>query len=278
MPEKKRIEKFKTKDDFDESAYVQDKIKEARDFFHKSLDEAYNNDNKVFKTISIFSLIDCLAQEYANYPSRDTAKAFCAFVLKFQDKYDYLDKVEPVTLFYDYEDNIEKIIRYPELIDIEPSLCKPELEISLSKLRLRDETPVKKVIDSSFLDELLKIIERDKGDKIANRYSNQHTLIRLLYKMRSKAVHELSHIGGETKWERADGFNEPFYRDLTRLYVDEGYIVRDKVYELVIPSKFLYDLAQNVIDNYLKHCVDTQSLPFKNNNKYKRKVMITWND
>jgi len=278
MPEKKRIEKFKTKDDFDESAYVQDKIEEARDFFHKSLDEAYNNDNKVFKTISIFSLIDCLAQEYANYPSRDTAKAFCDFVLKFQDKYDYLDKVEPVTLFYDYEDNIEKIIRYPELIDIEPSLCKPELEISLSKLRLRDETPVKKVIDSSFLDELLKIIERDKGDKIANRYSNQHTLIRLLYKMRSKAVHELSHIGGETKWERADGFNEPFYRDLTRLYVDEGYIVRDKVYELVIPSKFLYDLAQNVIDNYLKHCVDTQSLPFKNNNKYKRKVMITWND
>lgn len=278
MPEKKRIEKFKTKDDFDESAYVQDKIEEARDFFHKSLDEAYNNDNKVFKTISIFSLIDCLAQEYANYPSRDTAKVFCDFVLKFQDKYDYLDKVEPVTLFYDYEDNIEKIIRYPELIDIEPSLCKPELEISLSKLRLRDETPVKKVIDSSFLDELLKIIERDKGDKIANRYSNQHTLIRLLYKMRSKAVHELSHIGGETKWERADGFNEPFYRDLTRLYVDEGYIVRDKVYELVIPSKFLYDLAQNVIDNYLKHCVDTQSLPFKNNNKYKRKVMITWND
>jgi len=128
MPEKRVVDKFKIKDDFDADEYLK-KIDEARKMLLTSLDEAYSIQNRVFRNICMFSLIDCLAQEYKNYPSYNSTEAFCDFVLEFQDVCDYLDAIEPVTLFYDYEPHINTIVRYPELQGIEPSLCGPELEI-----------------------------------------------------------------------------------------------------------------------------------------------------
>lgn len=278
MPEKRVVDKFKIKDGFDADEYLKKKIDEARQMLLTSLDEAYSIQNRVFRNICMFSLIDCLAQEYKNYPSYNSTEAFCDFVLEFQDFCNYLDAIEPVTLFYDYEPHINTIVRYPELQEIEPSLCGPELEITIDKLRIDDETKVEEIIGNSFSSELLNIIKRDKGEKTADQYRKRHTMIRLLYKMRSKAVHELSHIGGENKWEMQDGIDKPFYRDLSRLYKHEDNIVNDNIIELVIPSKFIYELSKNVIDNYLKDCSKNKRLPFENNRTGKRDVVFTWND
>ena len=93
--------------------------------------------------------------------------------------------------------------------------------------------------------------------------------------MRSKLVHEMSSLGSENKYENLD---EPYYRDMGRIYRVENRLVRDNVYELVFPAKFLFDLTENTIENYLDDCLSTKKDPFKNNKLGMRKVMISWND
>ncbi len=74
MPEKRVVDKFKIKDDFDADEYLKKKIDEARHMLLTSLDEAYSIKNRVFRNICMFSLIDCLAQEYKNYHSYNSSK------------------------------------------------------------------------------------------------------------------------------------------------------------------------------------------------------------
>lgn len=270
MPKQKYVGKMD--EGFDKSILVKEKIEEVR----RLLEEANSIPNKCFRNICMFSLIDSLAQEYANYPSTGSRKTFCDFVIRFQDKYSYLEKVEPVTLFYDYEPNIKEIEKHPELKDRAPELCSKKLEVSLDDLRIEDETKVEQILNTNKADELLRLIERDKGSKEANKYRRKHSLIFLLYKMRSKAVHELSRMGRDNKWET--NHDEPFYRDVKRIYTRDGNIVSDDVLELVFPNKFIYNLALNVIENYLSECEKQQRLPFENNSNFKRGVVITWND
>ena len=148
--------------------------------------------------------------------------------------------------------------------------------MSIDDLRIEDETKVEQILNTNKADELLRLIERDKGSKEANKYRRKHSLIFLLYKMRSKAVHELSRMGRDNKWET--NHDEPFYRDVKRIYTRDGNIVSDDVLELVFPNKFIYNLALNVIENYLSECEKQQRLPFENNSNFKRGVVITWND
>lgn len=273
MPKQKYVGKV---NEVDNANYTKGKIEEARSLLKQQLEEANSIHNKCFKNICMFSLIDCLAQEHADYPTSGSRKTFCDFIIKFQDRYPYLEKVEPVTLFYDYEDNIREIEEHSELKDRAPELCSRKLEVSLDDLRMEDETKVEQILNTMKAEELLKLIERDKGPEIAKKYERNHTLINLLYKMRSKAVHELSRLGRDDKWEAQ--YDEPIYRNVKRLYTKDGKIVSDDVVELVFPSKFIYNLVFNVIDKYLNECERQQRLPFENNSNFKRRVTITWND
>ena len=278
MPKQKTVGTYKVREDYDESEVIKAKIEEARSYLKKKLEEANSIQSQCFKNICMFSLIDSLAQEYADYPTQDAQKTFCDFVITYQDRYSYLEKVEPVTLFYDYEPYISEIERHPELRDIVPELCSKELEVSLKDLRLEDEQKVAEILNSDKAKELLKLIERDYGANIAERFKKRHTLINLLYKMRSKSVHELSRMGGANKWEIQAGYDEPFYRDLGRIYTRNGKIVCDNIFELVFPNGFIYNLAVNVIGNYLNECDKQQRLPFENNSNFRRDVTYTWND
>ena len=278
MPKQKILGTYKVREDIDESEIIKAKIEEARSYLKKKLEEANSIQNQCYKNICMFSLIDSLAQEYADYPTQDAQKTFCDFVIKYQDRYSYLGKVEPVTLFYDYEPYIREIERHPELRDIVPELCSKEKEISLMDLRLEDEKKVEEIIDSDKAKELLNLIERDYGVNTAEKFKKRHTLINLLYKMRSKSVHELSRMGGANNWEIQAGYDEPFYRDMSRIYTSNGNIVSDNIFELVFPSGFIYNLAANVIGNYLSECDKQQRLPFENNSNFRRDVTYTWND
>lgn len=278
MPEQQIYAPFILREDFNKYKYIKEQVDEIRTLAHKELDEAKSIDNRVFKNICLFSVLDCFAQEYANYPTDGVAKVFCDFVLRFQDKFDYLEQIEPVTLFYDYEPNIKRIVKYPELAEIDPEYANPELEISLGDFGLSDGQNTSEIMKLDQTKVLIGIIERDQDAKRSEIYKKKHTLIQLIYKMRSKAVHELSHLGGENKWEFEDSFAEPFYRDKGRLYECNGNIVSDDVIELVIPSIFIYNLVKNAIDNYLDYCLQEQRLPFENNSNFKRTVDITWRD
>ncbi len=278
MPEKRIIEPFVPREDFDENLYIKERIRKVNEYLLEELDSAYEINNGSYKIMCMMAVIDCLAQEYANYPKRDTQKCFVDFVLQFQSMCAYLNQIEPVTLYYDYEPNIQKIISNPELKDEFSSFGDSQYEIFLDESLVYDGQLVSKVINSGKAAEILAIIKRDKGEKELNKYTKSHRFINLIYKMRSKAVHELSSLGCENKWEKEDGNTEPFYRDMSRLYKNNDFIVSDNVFELVIPSIFIYNLAKNVINNYSKYCMENKRLPFENNSNFKRPVDITWRD
>ncbi|MEE3473690.1 MAG: hypothetical protein VZR24_23950, partial [Butyrivibrio hungatei] len=199
MPEKKIMWPHAARPDFNKTEYVKSEIEKMRAFAFKELDEAMSINNRVYKNICLFSLIDCFAQEYANYPTSGLSKAFCDFILKFQDYYDYLELPEPVTLFYDYEPKLRELASGPEMP--EPELSEPGTEVSIDDLGPLDGQKVSTVIRTNKAEEILAVIRREEGRKEAKNYRRNHRLIHLIYKMRSKAVHELSRMGNENKWE-----------------------------------------------------------------------------
>ena len=72
--------------------------------------------------------------------------------------------------------------------------------------------------------------------------------------------------------------DEPFYRDMVRLYEFEGNIVSEDFYELVIPNRFIYNLTQNTLSNFFDFCLKEQRLPLENRSNFKRAVDLTWRD
>lgn len=278
MPEKTICWPQPVRPDTDRTEYVKTEIEKMRAFAFKELDEAMRINNRVFKNICLFSLIDCFAQEYANYPTSGLSKAFCDFILTFQDYCDYLEMVEPVTLFYDYEPEIKKLLDNPESADQKSEVCEPLSEVNLDDIEIFDGQKVSKIIRTEKAEKILEIIRREEGRKVVKTYRRNHRLIHLIYKMRSKAVHELSRMGNENKWEIEDGRDEPFYRDMVRLYEFEGNIVSEDYYELIIPNRFIYNLTQNTLSNYFDYCRREIRLPFANKNNNKRAVDLTWRD
>lgn len=278
MPEKTICWPQPERPDIDRAEYVRTEVEKMRAFAFKELDEAIGIRNRVFKNICLFSLIDCFAQEYANYPTSGLSKAFCDFIITFQDYCDYLEMVEPVTLFYDYEPEIKMVVKEPEMAGQGSEHSDPVAEVSIDDLDLFDGQKVSRIIRTEKAEEILELIRRDEGRKVVKTYRRNHRLIHLIYKMRSKAVHELSRMGNENKWEIEDGRDEPFYRDMVRLYKYEGNIVSEDYYELIIPNQFLYNLARNTLSNYFDYCMREQRLPLANKSNFKRAVDLTWRD
>lgn len=279
MPELRTLGPILPLTELEEEDYFKKCVEEVREFLTQKLNEAYSIPNTTFQTICMFAVIDCLAQEYANYPPIKAKETFCSFVLQFQNKYDFLELVEPVTLFYDYEPKIRKTIKYSGLYEFDSKLFHHELEVSIEDLKITLEpTPIVEIIQSQKAEEILSIIESQDGEKAKKVYMEKHRFISLLYKMRSKAVHELSSLGGEHKWEIENNNQLPYYREVSRMYVEDKSIVSDDVYELVIPNGFIYDLTLNCIENYLDYCINQKRQPFENNINFKRKVDIAWVD
>ena len=160
----------------------------------------------------------------------------------------------------------------------EPELPESGTEVSIDDLGPLDGQKVSEVIRTNKAEEILTVIRREEGRKEAKNYRRNHRLIHLIYKMRSKAVHELSRMGNENKWEIEDGRDEPFYRDMVRLYEFEGNIVSEDFYELVIPNRFIYNLTQNTLSNFFDYCLKEQRLPLENRSNFKRAVDLTWRD
>ena len=277
MPEAKRIYPFKVREDYDEEAFLLQTIKEAREYLLKRLEEAYSIPYLVFSKICMLSMIDMLAQEWNNYPVNGSGAAFSKFVEKFADKYDFWEWTDPITLFYEYEPKIQKIIKSPRLHQMYPDQFPPELEVTLGSTGTYDNKSIREIAKTSITDKLISLIDRQEDAKQKKRLIENHSFIKLLYKFRSKAVHELSSMGSEIKGANDDA-DEPYYRDMGRMYVDDNFIVSCNVVELVIPRKFIYDLTLTCITNYLNYCQDEHKLPFQNNAGFKRPVDLTWVD
>lgn len=183
------------------------------------------------KIACLFLMVDTFSQNYINYQTKD----FCKFILNYADKkkYYFLNDYDPVTLLYDLKN-------YPQSqVDI-PQLEEPNIY----------------TVDSPELKEILDDIQISK---LPDRIKNKHKYIKLLYKCRSKLLHEGNLIGGIQTVE------ENNYEYLLYFKVSD-------YWKLIFPYKFLKELFMNCINNYLEECKKDKKDPFENNDMEKRKA------
>lgn len=268
MPEIINHGKFEVDPAYDRDRDLEKNIESARIFLEKELAAIDQIPGQTMQLIGMFSLLDCLAQERANYP-RNFRKAFCELVLTYQKQCDYMECIEPITLYYHIEDLIEKAIPFPGF--------PPEKEISLESLGYLDMQPVKKAILSGKAQEILDYLSRKRGIEFAEQKRKEHQLISLIYRMRSKAVHEMSGLGESRCFSEYPIPQEPYYRDVGRGYVLNGDFVSDDVCELVIPNAFIRNILQDCIVGYLDECREQKRFPFANNGMT-RKHRLSWYD
>ena len=269
MPSPEKYSKFVVDPNYDEEKDLAKSIEDVRTFLEKELSDIDKIENTTFQLICAFALIDCLAQEQANYHVA-SKEAFYQFVLKHQKQCDYMECVEPVTLYYRVEEFVEESVLIPGF--------PPEKEISLESLGYLYSVPVKNVVFSGKSEEILEYIKAKKGADFAEKKANDHKLISLLYRMRSKAVHEMSGLGESWSFERkSNSHTEPYYRDVGRGYVEDDYWVHDDVVELVIPNIFVRNILADCIDGYLSDCARNKRFPFSNNHMT-RKSNLSWYD
>lgn len=268
MPETKVHCKFEIDPNYDEEKDLSKNITDIRMFLEKELVCIDAIDDITMQAICLFAMLDCLAQEQANYPA-DSKTAFCQFVLKHQKQCDYMESVEPVTLFYHVEDLIEKAVMIPGF--------PPEKVVSLEGLGYLYGEKAETVLSGGKSKEILDYIEKTQGTAFAEKKAREHQLISLLYRMRSKAVHEMSGLG-EISHDKGHNLPDvPYYRDVGRAYVLDGNWVYDDVVELVIPNSFLRRILVDCIDGYLADCKSNMRFPFSNNNMT-RKYRLSWYD
>lgn len=177
------------------------------------------------KVVCLYSIVDSFAQEYFKYKELNNSQRFCQFILKYanKEKYNYLELIDPVTLIYDVSG---AKVQFEELS--ESSIYTPT-SLSISELRNR-----------------IEVIGAEE------KFRTKHKYIELLYKNRSKIIHE-GNSTGLIRVEPENNYDFPIYFECTNYC------------RLVFPYKFLKDLFFDCINNYL---INQQQLgldPFENN-------------
>ena len=176
---------------------IEDTIQYYDNAFHNILDSIENlNDSKI-KSIVILSLIDSISQEVNNYNSDNgQRKNFINFLLKYGKKnYNYLDKIEPVTLYYHLE---------AEGLNSEFDLKFLEKGIEYSA------------------DQVIKM---SKNINRTHEIYNLHTYASLIYQYRCKLMHEFAST--TIKVQSKDDEETPMYIDTTegwKLYFPYGFL------------------------------------------------------
>lgn len=269
MPKQTSHGKFEIDPAYDKEWSLAQHVAEVRGFLEKELALVDGIEDITLQLICMFTMIDRLAQEEAGYPS-DSKSAFSQFILKHQKQCDYLEAVEPITLYYRVEELIDEVEPLPGF--------PPEKEVSIDDLGYLYSERVKDILSTGKAEKILAYVEKKKGKAFSERMAKDHRLISLLYRMRSKAVHEMSGLGESWRPENKDFKpTEPYYREVGRSYIQSDEWISDDVVELIIPNSFIRNILADCIEGYLSECQSTKRFPFSNNHMT-RKHILSWYD
>ena len=221
---------------------VKTSVEDWRNYAMNIIKDSVNILSKELRLLCYFSLIECVAQDIANYPERENQKAFVDFVLKYQTVYSFLEDPDPITLFYRVEQHIGQQCSLNNFID--GSVYSPNDQIIREKAK-EIEISLKSVL----------------GEEKTKKYIKNHRYIDLLYRLRCKLSHEFSssHIA------ISKNIKEPYYMCCSRYYLKDEKIVEDDVWTFNIPVEFVKTLCENCINNYLDECLQNKRLPLPNN-------------
>lgn len=232
--------------------YVEYSVNSWREWIAKVTNEIEKIESKEIKLLTYFSILEMMAQEYENFPSNGLQGSFAKFVLEFQDKYDFLEATDPVTLFYRVEGIVASTVNLNNLTNGE--IYYPNSKIISDKV-------------CKIKNELIK----QKGNEYTAKKLKQHRYVELLYRMRCRLSHEFSapHISFSNVIEG------PSYINCSRQYVSNGRLVSNNVWQLRFPVKFVKDLCMNCFENYLDYCL-RERIPSDKNNGLDRLCELSW--
>lgn len=237
--------------------YIDSRIAEIQKHYEDRIESIRRIDEKYFQLLCLFSLIDSLAQEYSNYSRGQEQRKFTNFVLKFQRKWDFLIYTDPITLYYDVQEDLIESVNLDFLV--EGNVYMPAY-----------------MIQSELTEKIVTCIEA-KGLQNIDDYKRKHRYVDLFYKIRSKLSHELSTSGSVSPMGLGETEPLPYYVSVSRVYSIDGDLIEDDIWELVVPVEFIERLLLDCLCNYLDYCKEKQRDPFSNN-KFERKFRLAWYD
>ena len=209
--------------------------------------------NVSFCITLLLTIIDSFAQaEYDYPPAKDSSITFQKFVLSHTETHHkYLERLCPVTLFYDY---------------LATSDIK-ELPLTLGRLYSYCDSELTAAAEA-----ILQRIPENQREQAKKR----HTYIALLYRLRSKLVHELNPPGTPIEFFS----NVPCVFQRIEYEPPKGAGTRNiikQMWTLNFPRKYVYELTKEVIFHRIDACEKQGTLPFPLSNE-PRKCELCWYD
>ena len=199
----------------------QSRIEEVKDYVNLKFERIDHIDDLILQAICYFSILDSFAQSYYGYKGKNT-DIFCNFIKKYQNRYSFLEYIDPISLFYDCSQNTTEKDLF-ECLD-EYTCYYPE--------------DIKKV--ERLQNYIQKISEEEGKEKV-----NKHSYLRLLYQLRNKLVHEMNSPDGGI----CENDNIPHYASCSRIFsgkeLDEHPYAKEEVWVLCMPISFIRDLVDN---------------------------------
>lgn len=222
--------------------YVEYSVNSWREWISKAMAAVENTEVKEIKLLTYFSIIEMMAQEHYDFPTKSLQGTFTRFVLEFQNKYDFLELIDPVTLYYRVENIVSAAVGLDNLED--GGVYYPKSGIIREKA-----------------DTLKAAISEAKGEEYASKKAAEHRYVDLLYRMRCRLSHEFS----APHMSLNQNAHKPYYINCSRQYVTKTGIISDEVWQLLFPITFIKELCLNCFENYLGYCLENHIPPNKNN-------------
>ena len=228
-------------------------LERTKEWAVKNIEIANGIPNGAFSITLLLTIIDSFAQAEYDYPPANESNAtFQKFVLSHTEKHrKYLERLCPVTLFYDY---------------FATSYIQ-ELPLTLGRLYSYYDSELTAAAETI----LLKIPENQR-----ERAHSKHTYIALLYRLRSKLVHELNPLGTPIEFisnvpsialgTEYGPSKEDGKREMNR-----------QIWTLNFPRKYIYELTKEVISHRIDTCEKQGILPFPLTNE-PRRCELSWYD
>jgi hypothetical protein len=235
--------------------YREKRNKDIQKWLNERFEIINSISDNYFQAICYFALMERFAQEHSSYPKHNSTEAFRDFVIEFQTSYAFINEYDPVTLFYDFEKELEK-------------------DYNLSFLNHGVYYNPDHAIQHGKADAMIESLKH-LGKKKKN--IERHKFVYLLYSLRSSLSHECSCHNNmmESNLHLLDEY--PYYVSCSRAYYIGDSICNDNVWHLVMPVGFIKALAKECIDNYLNYSLLHKNDPFEND-AFLRKSHVAWFD
>lgn len=229
--------------------YEQRQIEITEKWFGKQIELIKGYPDEKHRLILIFALIDAFAQNYNKYERNGNCTAFVKFLEKYcPDKRIILKSICPVTLFYDYGHKVET-------------------DISLRGGRIYFAE------DKELQEETLRILSLIPEKREITFLRRRHTYGALIYAMRNKLMHEWVMINSQINYQNDKE------KQIPHVVWGEVYdYIENKHYKkwvLHIPEKFIFEVAEEAVRNYVAECRKDNRVPF-NNHSMERQCFESW--